>query len=132
MDGTTEGESGTNGEAGQNAPSLSISANKLMETSDTNVQYISNGADGGNGGNGHEGRNNMDQKPAAPSVDDIVNQGSQYDSKSISTGKHCKNAFGHHECETFDLYWYYQLPKQTDATCGGLGGNGGNGGDGGV
>ena len=47
---------------------------------------------------------------------------SQYDSKSISTGKHCKNAFGHHECETFDLYWYYQLPKQTDATCGGLGG----------
>ena len=58
--------------------------------------------------------------------------GSQYDYQAQSTGKHCKNAFGHHECETFNYYWYYQLPKQTDATCGGTGGNGGSGGDGGV
>merc|ERR1719322_1579191 len=131
-DGESDGQSGSNGETGKNAPNLSITANQLMETSDKSLQYISNGGDGGNGGNGHEGRNNMDQVPPSPSVDDVVNQGTQYDSSSQSTGKHCENIFGHHECDTFNYYWYYQLSKATDATCGGTGGNGGNGGDGGI
>ena len=39
---------------------------------------------------------------------------------------------GYHSCKTHNYYWYYELPKQTDATCGGTGGNGGSGGDGGV
>ena len=74
-DGTTDGQSGSSGEVGKNAPNLSIIANRLMETSDKNLQFISNGGDGGVGGNGHEGRNNMDQAPPSPSVDDTVNQG---------------------------------------------------------
>ena len=74
-DGSTDGESGSTGETGKNAPNLSITAGLLMETSDKNLQFISNGGDGGNGGNGHEGRNNMDQVPPSPSVDDVVNKG---------------------------------------------------------
>ena len=77
-DGTTDGQSGSAGEVGKNAPNLSITANRLMETSDKNLQFVSKGGDGGNGGNGHEGRNNMDQVPPSPSVDDIVNQGRHY------------------------------------------------------
>jgi len=126
-DGSTESLNGSNGETGKNAPNLSITVNKLMETSDKNLQFISNGGDGGNGGSGHEGRNNMDQAPTIPSPNDVVNQGALYDQVTTSNGNQC-----HGHCETHDTKYYYQLPKVTDATCGGTGGNGGNGGDGGA
>ena len=77
-DGQAEGEDGTNGEDGKSAPSISILANILIESSDTRIQFTSKGGDGGKGGMGKEGHSNMDNLPAYPTTSDVVSHGKYF------------------------------------------------------
>ncbi len=77
-DGTTPGASGTDGTDGSSAFDMTLTANRLMTGSGTNVIFISQGGAGGDGGNGVVGQNNMGNVPAVvPDAKAVVQQGPQ-------------------------------------------------------